>query len=63
MGSSSPVVDDPSDKMFVYLIGRGVGGVFVMVGEAMGGAVGNKKHSLKKKQLRKRTLHYSSRKN
>ncbi len=40
MGSNSPVVNDPSDKMFVYLIGRAVGGVFVMVGEAMGGGVG-----------------------
>ncbi len=38
--SNSPVVDDPSDKMFVYLIGKAVGGVFVMVGEAMGGGVG-----------------------
>ena len=40
MGSNSPVVGDPSDEMFVYLIGRAVEGVFVMVGEAMGGGVG-----------------------
>ncbi len=40
MGSISPVVNDPSDTMFVYLTGRAVGGVFVMVGEAMGGGVG-----------------------
>ncbi len=36
MGSISPVVDDPSDTMFVYLTGRAVGGVFVMVGRGVG---------------------------
>ncbi len=38
MGSISPVVDDPSDTMFVYLTGRAVGGVFVR--ETMGVGVG-----------------------